>query len=433
MNSIETIRDCYGCGVCAVICPRSREHCDPQPVVAIRHDEKGFYRPFVDNKEKCTDCGLCLSVCAFVRGRGARGEGIGNREKGGIVGRIGTPGSKAAGGNRENVKTESLSPLEKPLSPHPVAYAAWSNDEQTRRLCSSGGIGFEIAGQLLEQGYKVCAVRYNVEKHRAEHYIATTVKELSPSIGSKYIQSYTVDALKQINKKDRYVFIGTPCQVDSVRRYARQLKIEDNFIFMDFFCHGVPSMLLWKKYLKEAEKRMGCGSQCSLPGKITSVSWRNKSAGWHDSYVVDVNEESSRFSRGDLFFKFFLSDSCLGEACYRCDYKYDKSAADIRIGDLWGKKYRDNEEGVSALIALTPKGDDVVRNLRDCTLIREPFEIAAEGQMKRSPKRPVYYRLVLRLLRSKLSLKAIYYPVVWVLRAELLRTIVKFLLKKVGK
>jgi len=65
MNSIARIRDCYGCGVCSVICPRQ--------IVEIKHNKKGFYQPCMDKKDQCTDCGLCLSVCAFagVAGRNA--------------------------------------------------------------------------------------------------------------------------------------------------------------------------------------------------------------------------------------------------------------------------------------------------------------------------------------------------------------------------
>ena len=43
-------------------------------------------------------------------------------------------------------------------------------------------------------------------------------------------------------------------------------------------------------------------------------------------------------SEGDLFYKFFLGNMCLGRACYKdCKFKYLNSAADIRIGDLLGK------------------------------------------------------------------------------------------------
>ena len=72
-------------------------------------------------------------------------------------------------------------------------------------------------------------MRYNTELARAEHYIATTIDELRPSIGSKYIQSYTINGFSSINRKQKYLVTGTPCQIDSFRRYIR------NFIWRIIF------------------------------------------------------------------------------------------------------------------------------------------------------------------------------------------------------
>lgn len=305
------------------------------------------------------------------------------------------------------------------------SYAAWSNDAAVRRKCSSGGVGFELGRTLIEQGYKVCGVRYNSETNRAEHYIATTIEELIPSIGSKYIQSYTVDGFKAINRKGKYLVTGTPCQIDSFRRYIQKFRCEDNFVLMDFFCHGVPSMLLWQKYTAWAESQVG---------KLTYVSWRNKFTGWHDSWAMSIDGENtgekvnwhdsynllikekkgflnSRLSQGDFFYNLFLSNSCLGKACYeKCKYKYNRSAADIRIGDFWGKTYQDNEDGVSAVIAFTKKGDEVLK-LCNCTLVKHPFNIVAEGQMKDPPQRVenVVNNAFRGLKDANKSVKQVYY------------------------
>ena len=160
------------------------------------------------------------------------------------------------------------------------SYAAWSKDAAVRRKCSSGGVGFEVGRTLIDEGYKVCGVRYNAERNRAEHYIATTVEELIPSIGSKYIQSYTVDGFKAIDRNEKYLVTGTPCQIDSFRRYLQKFKKEDNFVLLDFFCHGVPSKLMWDKYVHWAEKQVG---------SLTYVSWRNKFTGWHDSWAMAID------------------------------------------------------------------------------------------------------------------------------------------------
>lgn len=363
--NIDKVHDCYGCGVCATACGRK--------IIEISLNADGFYEPHLTDESKCTNCGICTDVCAYLH--------------------------------------EDLSLKETDVHP----YAAWSKDHMVRRKCSSGGAGFEIGKYLIGQGYKVCGVRYDAEKERAEHYIASTIEELIPSAGSKYIQSYTVDGFKAINRKEKYLVTGTPCQIDSFRRYIQKFHCEDNFVLLDFFCHGVPSMLVWKKYTEWAEKQVG---------KITYASWRNKWTGWHDSWAMGIDGEEhgekvnwhdsynilirgkksfleSRMSQGDMFYALFLGDCCLGKQCYdHCKYKYDQSSADIRIGDLWGKTYNDNEDGVSGAVAFTEKGGEILRKC-NCELVEHGFDIVAEGQMKTCPIRLGAYKKILGSLRDE--------------------------------
>ena len=348
-KNISGVHDCYGCGVCATACGHK--------IIDIHLNADGFYEPYITDDSKCTHCGICTDVCAFLH--------------------------------------DDLSLKETDIHP----YAAWSKDHMVRRKCSSGGAGFEIGKYLIEQSYKVCGVRYDADKNRAEHYIATTIEELVQSAGSKYIQSYTLDGFKAVNRKEKYLVTGTPCQIDSFRRYIQKFRSEDNFVLLDFFCHGVPSMWVWKKYTEWAEKQVG---------KITYASWRNKWTGWHDSWAMGIDGEKrgekidwhesysmlirgkksfleSRRSQGDMFYKLFLGDCCLGKQCYgHCKYKYDQSSADIRIGDLWGTTYKNNEDGVSGAVAFTAKGNEILKKC-NCEIVEHPFDIVTEGQMKKSP------------------------------------------------
>lgn len=57
MKNVSTIHNCYGCGVCAVSCGKK--------IINIRLNEDGFYAPYIDEPEKCMECGICLDVCAF--------------------------------------------------------------------------------------------------------------------------------------------------------------------------------------------------------------------------------------------------------------------------------------------------------------------------------------------------------------------------------
>lgn len=90
----------------------------------------------------------------------------------------------------------------------------------------------------------------------------------------------------------------------------------------------------------------------------------------------------------------------MNPACRKeCKYKYDKSSADIRIGDLWGKTYKDNEDGVSAAIAFTEKGEKVIE-ASDCYLFKHSFDTVAQGQMKHNCGKAETSFLVYPLLHS---------------------------------
>lgn len=390
MKNISRIIDCYGCGVCAASCGKK--------IIKIRLNENGFYQPYIDDFDKCTGCGICLDVCAF------------------------------------NHDERALKPEEINIK----SWAAWSDDEAVRRKCSSGGIGFEIGKQLIEHGYQAVGCRYDIQKQRAEHYIATTVEEFVQSIGSKYIQSYTEEAFKQIKRREqKYLITGTPCQIDSFRRMIRKFRCEDNFVLMDFYCHCVPSMHAWRAYIKMLEPKIG---------DVTYASWRNKfeygwhdswlmgmdgaktskPIDWHDSYNLLIREKKtfiqSRMSQGDIFYRLFLGDICLGPQCEKkCKYKYNQSSADIRIGDLWGKTYKNDQKGVSALVAFTEKGSNVVEGLKNVTLVKHPFEVVAEGQMKRNAKHKILSPLFCFALRKKIPLDGILFKMLIFFHRTLLK------------
>lgn len=367
MNNISSIHDCFGCGVCATICPKH--------IISIELNKHGFYEPMLDNEANCLNCGLCLKVCSFVN---------------------------------EGLAVDKSIPIK--------SYGVWSKHAGIRRSCSSGGVSFEIGKELIGRGFKVCAVKYNSGLQRAEHYIASTEVELVSSVGSKYIQSYTVDGFSKIRKGEKYLIVGTPCQIDSMRRKIKMMKMEESVVLMDFFCHSVPSMWAWKWYLKLVEKNIG---------EINYASWRNKSTGWHDSWQMTLSPEqkqdkidwhdsynikikekkgvyNSRLSEGDLFYRLFLGDFCCNSACQKkCKFKYDRSSADIRIGDFWGQTYAKNEDGVSAVVAFTQRGVELMDSLPACVVVEHPFETVAEGQMKKNVGRAPFSKMIINLLQSK--------------------------------
>lgn len=349
-HNISYMANCFGCGVCAVACPKD--------IIKVSLSKDGFYVPRIEDEDKCIHCGACLKVCSF------QNQGL-------CV---------------SNLVLKS--------------YGAWSKDVEIRKACSSGGVSYELGKEMLAEGGNFCGVRYNVEKGIAEHFVACGEEGLKQTIGSKYIQSYTVDGFKAIDLNKKHLVIGTPCQIDSFRRYLKLRKKEDNFILMDFFCHGTPSMHAWKNYCKMVESEIG---------PIKNVAWRDKHYGWHDSWNMTFNKEhhgssqkESRWTKGDVFYRLFLGDYCMNPACHKnCKFKYNKSSADIRIGDAWGTHYYNNQEGVSSLIVFTEMGLEYVDRLQNsCVLEEQLFDTVAESQMKKNCGKAYTSNYVMRVLRK---------------------------------
>ena len=396
-KNISILRDCYGCGVCTAICPVN--------IISLKQNVDGFYSPIIDDDSKCIECGLCLKTCAF---------------------------------NHKDVLDRNSNEY----------YAGYSKNPVIRQRCSSGGIGFEIGRHLINKGYKACGVRYNVNLERAEHFIADNVDSYAPSIGSKYIPSFSEIAFKAIDTKEKYLVTGTPCQIDSLRRYIRHFKAEDRFILMDFFCHGVPSILLWTTYLHTVEDKIG---------KAKFVAWRNKTNGWHDSWNINIDPANaedidwhnsyninilekkhfyqSRWKEGDLFYKFFLGNYCLNKCCYKsCKFKLTASSADIRIGDLWGKTYLRDKEGLTAVIAFTNRGKTLLDELSDCKFTPISEEVCIEGQMTQNPSFPIIYNRVIKALNKGHSLSYVYKRIIKPYRFfRVPKRIINFMCYRLGK
>jgi hypothetical protein len=75
---------------------------------------------------------------------------------------------------------------------------------------------------------------------------------------------------------------------------------------------------------------------------------------------------------------------------------------------LWGKTYRDNKDGVSAVVTFTQKGDELLKQC-NCELVEHPFDVVAESQMKTCPERSRHFDAVFKsLLNPQKDIKDAY-------------------------
>lgn len=321
---------CSGCGACEAICPKQ--------CISLEENADGFLSAKLDAQE-CAGCGLCEKVCPFLKK-------FGQRE------------TKISG----------------------LFYCA---DDDLRNSTSSGGICGLLGYRAIEKEQAYVGAMYIPGFNRVEHRIAKTIKDAECFKGSKYLQSRP-NALYEAAMQGPCVAIGTPCQIAGLRKFIELKEIKHEIVLVDFYCHGVPSSFLWKKYLK-------CQG---LDGIVTDVSFRDKSFGWSDRTIFlrnDGKEFRSSLKRdNDFFQEAFLSNLCLNRSCYEaCPFKRRSSCADIRVGDAWGHDIANDDRGVSIVLAFTERGKEVFREIVASGIFVEAAEnVAGSGQVVKGEQIP---------------------------------------------
>lgn len=93
------------------------------------------------------------------------------------------------------------------------------------------------------------------------------------------------------------------------------------------------------------------------------------------------------------------------ESCFTCPFR-NKSSADIRLGDYWGNRFKDNEEGVSMVIVNSSRGQEILDAIRDeITITRQDIKDRF-GQQHTDYEYPKNYKRSLEMLKdSQFSFK----------------------------
>lgn len=313
------INYCTSCQLCSAVCPVD--------AIEIKLDIEGFYKPFIYDK-KCIDCGKCVSVCHKYDNSIAMSD------------------------------------------EYKKVYAAKSKDKNILLNSTSGGIGTHLAEQLIKEGYKIVGVTYNYKSDTAENIIIEKTEDLYKIQGSKYIQSYSEKSYKEIlkNLKDeKYAVFGLPCQIYGIDKYLKKINKRENFVLIDLFCHGCPSLNLWTKYLNFTKQKYNLL-------EIEKVEFRSKKKGWHEFIISILDKKGQKFiskNEQDGFFRLFFSNKVLNKSCYECKLRSTLNYSDIRLGDYWGAEYDLDTEGVSAVVLVTEKGKEIFEKLKNEIKVKE--------------------------------------------------------------
>ena len=315
MISIQNKTDCCGCTACANICPKN--------CITMAPDEEGFLYPEV-NKDVCINCGLCERVCPVIK----------------------LP--KVDAGERKS-------------------YAIRSKNSDVLRNSTSGGFFTPLANYVLNKGGIVCAATYN-DEWMVVHEFLTKKDEVAISKyrGSKYVQSYLGDCFsrtKEYLSQGKFVcFIGTTCQVNGLKKYIGDDK---NLVTVDLVGHGTPSPKLWEKYINYQQEKYN--------SQITSVSFRNKTYGYH-SGTMKIEFVNGKIyygsARVDYMLKSFFREISSRPICYQCPFKQVERCSDLTIYDCWHfsdlvKGEKDDDKGYTNVIVQSEKGAGILKALED--------------------------------------------------------------------
>lgn len=235
----------------------------------------------------------------------------------------------------------------------PRTYAVKHKKKTIRMASRSGGVFTALSDKVLYGNGVIygCVMENNTV---AVHIRAESGEKRDLMRGSKYIQSDLRNVFKQIQKDlingKEVLFSGTSCQVAGLKRFLG--KEFENLILVDIVCHGVPSPLVWKKYLEWQETNNG--------SKVVSVDFRNKiDFGWK-AHRESLYLENGKRIDSEVFKNLFYGHRILRPACYQCPYKDIIHPSDITIADYWGIQgilpSFDDNKGVSLVLINNEKG-----------------------------------------------------------------------------
>lgn len=244
----------------------------------------------------------------------------------------------------------------------PKVYAVKHKDEGIRAASRSGGI-FTAVSDVVQGHDGVVYGCVLTDDFKAVHVRADSKSDRDRMRGSKYIQSKLGDTYRFVQedlKAGREVlFSGTSCQVAGLKCFLG--KDYDNLTCIDIVCHGVPSPVVWEKYLNWQEQKNH--------GKTVKVDFRNKKDfGWRD-HVETLWFDNGKSVSSSIFKNLFYGHMILRPSCYECPYKSIMHPGDITIADYWGIEKAapefDDNKGVSLVLVNNDKADKLFVTVQD--------------------------------------------------------------------
>ena len=272
-------------------------------------------------------------------------------------------------------------------------FLAINNDSLVRRSSRSGGVFTPISDLVLQKGGAVYGCK--MEKiDKAVHFRATTAEERNQFRGSKYIQSEMGDCYRQVKEDLKQgcpvLFSGTPCQIAGLNAFLEKDDTQ-NLLTMDIVCHGVPSPVVWNKYLEWMSEK--------YKGTVEAVEFRDKKYGWKAHF--ESVKICGRWYTTSVYRILFNKLLILRPVCYQCPFANLNRPGDITIGDAWGIEKANpswnDDKGASLVIINSEKGKQAFEAVQSLLRVQsvnieDYMQPNLKGPSERNKDRDVFWR-----------------------------------------
>ncbi len=338
---IDIVKEkCVGCQACVMKCPKA---------AIIMKVKDGFKYPEI-NKEKCINCNLCEKLCPAINDTVIRNIG------------------------------------------YPNVYAAWSKNTQIRRLCTSGGVCYELSKYIIESGGYVAGVVWSDNYRNAHYILSNALKDIEKFKQTKYFQPEMDDIYRKVkevlDKGDTVLYIGSSCTNDALKRYLG--REYENLYCLDYICRGYTSQIYHEKRVQYLEKKHN--------SSISAIQYKNKRMGWtkFGTFFQFINGEEEYINRADDSYElmFKVEDNNTRPSCYKCKYRILPRHTDITVGDFWGIKgmsEKELQDGISVVMISSEKGNKLFSSVESCFVCerRSVDEVASgNGALLNQFKKP---------------------------------------------
>lgn len=362
---------CTGCGICEDVCPTR--------AIQIMKKE-GLNVPLID-EIKCINnlgCSACIKVCS--------GIGINLKSI-----------SKKLFSNQNNYDYF--------LGYYSNCYSGYSNEQEIRYHCASGGMLSQFLIYLLKEGLINGAIVTKFSNDNPtipETIIAKTEKEILSGKSSKYCPVSLNGVISNLKKLEgKFVVVGLPCHIHSLRKYEKDHPIFKNKIYAYFsiFCSSNRTFYATDYIFSQ---------YCIEKNDIKSFAYRDD--GCLGYMRIQTEENTVRIPYGEYYKK--MRSYFKPRRCLLCMDGFSESA-DVSFGDIHIKDYRNDKIGVGSVIIRNPKINELFLKAKN-----ENFIIAKKihiSTLKDSQKHIIHHkrRLIGLNIRmeKKFGAKTPYYDV----------------------